>query len=41
MVIYSIQHYVIKFVNELWQVGVFSPDIPVSSANKTERHYIA
>ena len=22
--VYSIQHYVIKFVSELWQVGVFS-----------------
>ena len=33
--VYSIQHYVIKFVSDL--VGGFSP---VSSTNKTDRHDI-
>jgi hypothetical protein len=33
--VYSIQHYVIKFVSDLWQVDDFSP---VSSTNKTDRH---
>ena len=32
--VYSIQHYVIKFVSD------FSLGIPVSSTNKTERHNI-
>ena len=33
--VYSIQHYVIKFVSDLrW----FSPDTPVSSKSKTDRH---
>jgi hypothetical protein len=37
--VYSIQPYVIKFVSELRQVGAwFSPGIPVSSTNKTDRH---
>ena len=35
-----IQHYVIKFVSDLWQVGCFSPGTPVSSINKTDRHDI-
>jgi len=36
--VYSKQHYVIQFVNNLrW----FSLDIPVSSTNKTDRHDIA
>ena len=35
---YSIQHYVIKFVSDLRQVGGFSPGTPVSSINKTDRH---
>jgi hypothetical protein len=41
--VYSIQHYKIKFVSDLrvttsrW----FSPNTPVSSTNKTERHDIA
>jgi hypothetical protein len=36
--VYSIQYYVIKFVSDLWQVGVFFPGSPVSSTNKTERY---
>jgi hypothetical protein len=36
---YSIQYYVIKFVSDLRQW--FSPSIPVSSTNKTDRHDIA
>jgi hypothetical protein len=35
--LYSIQHYVIKFVSELQQVGSFSP---VSFKNKTDGHDI-
>ena len=35
---YSIQHYVIKIVSDLRQVGGF---LPVSSTNKTDRHKIA
>ena len=38
--VYSIQHYVIKFVSDLRKVGGFSPDTPVSSTNKTDRHDI-
>jgi hypothetical protein len=34
--VYSIQHYVIKFVSDLW----FSPGTPVSSTSKTDRHDI-
>jgi hypothetical protein len=34
---YSIQHHVIQFVNDLRQVW-FSPGTPVSSTNKTDRH---
>ena len=34
--VYSIQHYVIKFVSDLRQIG----DTPVSSNNKTNRHDI-
>ena len=30
----------IKFVSDLRQVGVFSPRIPVSSTNNTDRHDI-
>ena len=35
--VYSIQHYVMKFVSDLRLVGVFSPGPPVSSSsnNKT------
>ena len=33
--VYSIQHYVIKFVSDLWQVGT-----AVSSTNKTDRYDI-
>ena len=36
--VYSIQHYMIKVVSDLWQVGGFSP---VSSNNNTDRHNIA
>jgi hypothetical protein len=39
--VYSIKYYVIKFVSDLRQVGVFSPDTPDSSTNKTDRHDIA
>jgi hypothetical protein len=35
--VYSIQHYVIKFVSDLWQVGGF---LRVSSTNKTDHHDI-
>ena len=38
--VYSIQHYVIKFVSDLRQVGVFFPSTLVSSYNKTDRHDI-
>jgi hypothetical protein len=31
--VYSIQHYVIKFVSDMWQVKFFFPDTSVSSAN--------
>jgi hypothetical protein len=34
--VYSIQHYVIKFVSDLRQVNDFSPGTPVSSTNKTD-----
>ena len=34
--VYSIQHYVIKFVSDLRQVSGFSPGTPVSSTNITE-----
>jgi hypothetical protein len=33
-------HYLIKFVSDLRQVGVFSPTTPVSYTNKTDRHDI-
>ena len=36
--VFSIQHYVIKFVSDLRQVGGF---FSVSSTNKTDRHDIA
>ena len=35
--VYSIQHYVIKFVSDLRQVSGF---LPYSSTNKTDRHHI-
>ena len=38
--VYSIQHYVIKFVSDLRQVSVFSTGTPVSSTNKTDSHDI-
>ena len=31
--VYSIQHYVIKFVSDLRQISGFSPGTPVSSTN--------
>jgi hypothetical protein len=37
---YSIQHYVIKFVSDLRQIGVFFPGTPVSSTNKADHHDI-
>ena len=39
--VYSIQHYVIKFVSDLIATGQwFSPGTPVSSTNKTDCHNI-
>ena len=34
----SIQHYVLQFVSDLWQVGGLSEDTPISSSNKIHRH---
>ena len=40
--VYSIQHYVIKFVSDFLETGQwFSPGPPVSSTNKTDCHDIA
>jgi len=39
--VYSIQHYVIKFVCDLRQVSGFLLILPISSTNKTDRHNIA
>jgi hypothetical protein len=36
----GVQHYVIKFVSDLRQVGGFLPGLPVSSTNKADRHDI-
>jgi hypothetical protein len=38
--VHSIQHYVIKFVSDLRQLGGFSPGTRVSSTNITDRHDI-
>ena len=38
--VYSLQHYVIKFIIDLRQVRWFSPGIPVSCTNKTDRRDI-
>ena len=38
--VYSIQHYVIKFISDFRQVGGFLLVIPVSSTNITDRHDI-
>ena len=38
---YWIQHYVIKFVSNLRQVGGFSPGTPLTSTKTTYRHDIA
>ena len=39
--VYSIQHYVIKFVSDLRQVGGFLPVVRFPSPIKTDRHDIA
>ena len=39
--VYSIQHYVIKFVSDLRQLGVFLRVLRVFATNKTDRHDIA
>ena len=39
--VYSMQHYVIKFVSDLRQLGVFLRVLRVFSTNKTDRHDIA
>jgi len=38
--VYSIQHYVIKFISDLQPVQWFSPGTQVSSTNKTDCHDI-
>jgi len=38
--VYLMQHYVIKFVSNMQQVGGFSLSTPVSSTNKTDCHDI-
>jgi hypothetical protein len=38
--VYSIQHYVIKIISDLRQIGGFSPGAPVSCTNKTDHHDI-
>ena len=40
--VYLIQHYVVKFVNDLSMIGRWfsAPGTPVSSTNKTDRHDI-
>jgi len=38
--VYSKQHYVIKFVSDLRQLGGFFTGTPVSSTNKADRHDI-
>ena len=38
--VYSIQHYVIKFVNDLRQIGGFLRVLRFSSTNKTDRRDI-
>ena len=35
--VYSRQHYVIKFISDLWQIGGI-PGTPVSSSSKTDHH---
>jgi hypothetical protein len=34
------QHYVIKYVSDLWQCRWFSSGMPISSTNKTDCHDI-
>ena len=38
--VHSIQHYVIKFVSDLQQVGALIEVLQVSSTNKIDHHYI-
>ena len=38
--VYSIQHYVIKFVSDLWQVSGFLRALRFPPPNKTDRHDI-
>ena len=38
--VYSMQHYLNKFVSDLQQAGGFFSGIPVSSTNKTDRYDI-
>ena len=38
--VYSMQYYVIKFVNDLRKVSDFPSGIPISSTNKTDIHDI-
>jgi hypothetical protein len=38
--VYSIQHYVIKFVSDLQQVGGFPLVLPISSTNKNDQPYV-
>ena len=38
--VYSLQHYVIKYVSDMLQVGGFLLVLLVSSTNKTDRHDI-
>ena len=38
--VYWIQYYLIKFVNDLPQVGVFFLGTPISSTNEIDRHDI-
>jgi hypothetical protein len=37
--VYSIHHYVIKFVSDLWQVSGFLQVLRFFSTNKTDRHW--
>jgi len=41
--VYSIQQYVVRFVSDVWQVGVFisSSGIEVSFTNKIDRHFLS
>ena len=39
--VYSIQHYVIRFVSDFRLNECFSPGTPVAFTNKTDRHNVA